>query len=386
MKTYYYWLLLLSLLSACTENKPAQSTSDSIPKTIIKGDQPNQAFLKFSNSLELFEPKKAIDYPPSEWGRIYVDTSSRIAETDLNRFIRPNFKKYQNTTDSLISFVKKEDLLRIPGYMIGRVKHQNEQQVTIILLFLQTETLAVTHKHFVLSYHSSKSGKPLGYDLLSGTVISPQAIKSYFGRWGVRKQGVLINRSVYITQKRHYNSQKYKVIFNKGIARKEASRNKEEILYSLQGSPKTINGVQYRRHCDSDVGYCVDFPYQLFTFSMRRALLGIDEEFESEDGRAKLVFYRSMPSLLDHYLDKEGRFDWQKYFTVSKKITEESVKKLTYTYLNDDYFVLSGIQKDGRIFYEKHVGETHFSLVYPKTQKAVYDKVVEQLGKSFRVK
>ncbi len=382
------YLICLTLWSACSGDQPTQQTNDGLSEVNLKqSPQPaHLAFARWTDTLPTIKLPQAIDYPATEWGKIEMNGPRATDDAEIKGLIATNFKQYHYAKDSLVAFVKQADLQHALVYPIGKVKYHHAQQVTILLLFLQTTTPALSQKHYVLSYHHRKTGQPLGYDLLAGMVRSPRQHRQYYGRWGIQKHQVWINRFCFKNPDSGLRqAQKYKVIFNQTTKPQSRPRAQPERLYALSGTSKEVQGIRYRRHCDEKVGYCVSLPYEVFTYSARTAELGISEDFVSGDQQATLLFYRDVSNEAT-FRNSEGQFDQKRYFNISKKTMAEDGHQLTYTYYHQNYFVLSGIRRDGRIFYEKHCGATHFALVYPAAQKAKYDKIVTQISKHFRVK
>lgn len=64
--------------------------------------------------------------------------------------------------------------------------------------------------------------------------------------------------------------------------------------------------------------------------------------------------------------------------------------KLTYTPVSDTWFVLSGV-KENQIFYERitFVCDGRYiygwQLIYPVSRKRIYDRIVEEINRSYRV-
>ncbi|HAS40346.1 MAG TPA: hypothetical protein DCS93_07695 [Microscillaceae bacterium] len=371
---------LFCVLSACSDQKNAPPETDQIAETSTKRQSIDSAFIQLRDYYREFDPKEVLDYPSTEWSKIYVDEEKRLVNEEAKRLLKANIEQYNNPQDSLITFVKKSDLLRASIYPVGRLNYSQKQKVTILLSFLKTETKAFTQKHYLLSYFSSVSGQPLGYDLLAGVVNHTAA---YYGRWGIRNQQIWINRFGLKKPGGNFKAQKYKVAFNQTLVKQP--RASEERLFTLLGTPKNIQGVKYRFHSDVKAGYSIGFPYEVFTYSARTAAKGVSEDFVSKDQQAYLTFYRTY-SIKTTFVDQQGQVDWKKYFNSHKQAASTNGSQLTYSHFGKNYFVLSGIRKDGRIFYEKHQDNIHFSLVYPKAQKTTYDGIVAHLVQTFRVK
>ena len=380
-----FWSTFFCLFLACSERKNTQQSAEHIPKIAPESELLNPAFTKLINKFQDFKPQKIIDYPPTEWGKIYVDQEKRLTNREVEQLLKTNIEQYSNLQDSLITFVKKLDLQKASIYPVGQLKHSQEQKITILLLFLKTETKAFAQKHYLLSYFSSKSGKPLGYDLLAGMVRNTKGSWQYYGRWGIRNQQVWINRFCLKKSGENFKAQKYKVVFNQALTKQSKARASEERLFELRGTPKNIQGIKYRFHSDKKVGYSIGFPYEIFTYSASTATLGVSEDFVSQDQKAQLTFYR-VYTIDEAFINQQGQINWKKYYNSHKQAAASDGNKLTYSYFDKSYFVLSGIREDGRIFYEKHQGNTHFSLVYPKAQKSTYDNIAKHLVQTFKVK
>ena len=64
----------------------------------------------------------------------------------------------------------------------------------------------------------------------------------------------------------------------------------------------------------------------------------------------------------------------------------ESIGKITYGIRGDNWFAISGIKENKTIYFKSYIGTgaiNHLYIEYPRDQKDKYDKIVEDIAKSF---
>lgn len=129
--------------------------------------------------------------------------------------------------------------------------------------------------------------------------------------------------------------------------------------------------LTYDTYCNSRFDYCVEYP----------TILAPQPEAENGDGRIfvsqnkKVTLFAWGSNALDEDLE-------------SKLETTIRNKKVVYKAVKKDWFIVSGYNKDGNIFYQKTIlADGVFKTVlleYPTAEKPTYDKVCEKLAKSFK--
>ncbi len=123
-------------------------------------------------------------------------------------------------------------------------------------------------------------------------------------------------------------------------------------------------------------GFAIDYPQNLLT-PQGEATNGDGQRFVSRDGQAELLAYGAY-NALEQSLD-----------ALLKSDAGRNGRRTTYKTGHADWFVISGYEPDGRIFYQKTMlrGDTlySFELTYPQLQKDQYNPLTGRIGKSFRI-
>ncbi len=129
--------------------------------------------------------------------------------------------------------------------------------------------------------------------------------------------------------------------------------------------------LTYDTYCNSRFDYCVEYP----------TILTPQPEADNGDGRIfisknkKVTLFAWGSNSLDEDLASQ---------------LENTVrdKKVVYKAVKKDWFIISGYNKDGNIFYQKTIlSDGIFKTIlleYPIAEKPTYDKVCEKLAKSFK--
>lgn len=347
-------------------------------------DSTGRIFADFLKLIDTVTIDQTLDIPYIPWHKIAFSPSTLIARGHLDLFVRKNLEHFHNEEDSLIEFVDKTKLLKMPGHYICRFKHPHQAQISIILLALvENEHQAPGTKYYLLIYNRTTTGEPLGYDLLAGfTNESSEEPQVFQGRLSLHNENILIERM----QMNGWKAQKYMVIFSQDEQTALQKVKSKAVTIPLSGLKKNIAGIHYQRHCHQNVMYCIDFPYEIFTYSASLAQEGISEDFLSYDQRSTLTVYRNH-QVYEGFRGVNGSFDMKRYFDNCKKTIEESGKTITYSFFNEEYTIFSGLAPNRIIFYEKHLNQNYTiiaaSLLYPVEQKTLYNKIAEQLHASF---
>lgn len=132
--------------------------------------------------------------------------------------------------------------------------------------------------------------------------------------------------------------------------------------------------TNYNTYTNARFGYKISYPSDLL-IPQGEADNGDGQSFEGE-GAKMMVFGTNL--LLNKTLSKE-------YQSVIK---ERGARNVTYKIISKNFFVVSG-KTGGKIFYQKTMRNSQdqfisFVIDYDESQKAVYDKAVEKMVKSFK--
>lgn len=146
--------------------------------------------------------------------------------------------------------------------------------------------------------------------------------------------------------------------------------------------------TQYKQHCGNKretnaIDYCIQLP-NIFELKKIEYQIGISETFEAKDKSAELVFFTNVQDQM--FVIDEG---FEKYYKSYKKVTIESGSKVTYTAQPKNAYIISGIDKEGYIFYEKLLLKDDSqvilaSLRYKPAQKDFYGKLIKPMFDSFQ--
>ena len=141
-----------------------------------------------------------------------------------------------------------------------------------------------------------------------------------------------------------------------------------------QGAPA---GTEYR---NPKFGFSVRLPTEVFpggpTRNQEAGAMWI-----SRDARARLVA-AAQPNVTGESLQSYRKFLMEQTYNEAT---------LDYTPIKDNWFVLSGINKDGQTFYERvtFVCDGRYiygwQLQYPSADKQRYDRIVEAIHRNYRV-
>lgn len=138
----------------------------------------------------------------------------------------------------------------------------------------------------------------------------------------------------------------------------------------------------YRKYCNKRFDYCIDY---LKNFVPQKESSNQDGQvFLSNDKKAKIRTYGAFPiegvnnTLKDEYILSKSNYE------------------ITYEVIKNNWFIISGFNKDGEIFYRKtrlkkirdylgngsnNVFQT-LMITYPKNQSKLYSKYCEKIHKS----
>ncbi len=129
--------------------------------------------------------------------------------------------------------------------------------------------------------------------------------------------------------------------------------------------------LTYDTYCNSRFDYCVEYPTTL------------EPQPEAENGDGRLFISKNKKVKLFAWANISLDEDLE-----SKLETTIRGKKVVYKAVKKDWFIVSGYNKDGNIFYQKTILSNGIFktviLEYPIAEKPTYDKVCEKLAKSFK--
>lgn len=129
-----------------------------------------------------------------------------------------------------------------------------------------------------------------------------------------------------------------------------------------------------RQYCNARFAFCIDYPKN---FIMQAAPENGDgRTFKSKDGTVKMLAYGSNNSLMEKL---STRFNAES--------SSSDTRKVTYKLFKPDFFVISGVENKN-VFYQKVLFKNDeyktFLIIYPVTQKKIYDAVTAKIAASFK--
>ena len=149
-----------------------------------------------------------------------------------------------------------------------------------------------------------------------------------------------------------------------------------------------IQGIEYHQYCNASIGYCIDLASNVFTFHSQTEKEALVECFISKDQQATLIVRKGGY----HHTDKEGVPDLRGFFNALKRNYtppfSDSTFQLTKASLYKRHCEFAGFKNDGLLFREicflkgKHI--IGLQIWYPRRQKLLYDKIVQQFIQSFK--
>jgi|GEM_PF-1350474 len=147
----------------------------------------------------------------------------------------------------------------------------------------------------------------------------------------------------------------------------------------------TDTALPYDQYCNGRFNFCIDYPPQL-----------MDIQPESENGDGCIFKNKKSEECLRVYgrynADVEGNA-----VTIAEQFKTDLASKNTsrsggnssvsYQKLGHDFFVISGME-NGKIYYQKTILKNDFFayaiLRYEEDEKVLFDKISEQIFKSFK--
>ena len=140
----------------------------------------------------------------------------------------------------------------------------------------------------------------------------------------------------------------------------------------------------YKSYCNNRFTFCVNYPANLVN-PQPESTNGDGCEMRAKQGKAKVTTWGNYAPTYAI----EGTSDFDRKAEV-KKVFEDAMvgKTITYKVLKDTWFVLSGTDKEGNIFYHKSMfQDLAFITVlieYPKAEKATWDKQCGKISNSLK--
>lgn len=140
------------------------------------------------------------------------------------------------------------------------------------------------------------------------------------------------------------------------------------------------DSIHYGSYCNQRYHFCIDYPKD-YLIPQGESGSEDGQAFKSADGADRLLAYRD----LRDNMDPDVKFNIKT--TYEEDLKDENIKEVTYKKLGRDFYVISGYNKKGQIFYQKSMisdGQLMTCLLeYREADKALFAKISEHVFHSF---
>lgn len=319
------------------------------------------------------------------------DSNELIKEIYMKQFVNRCLNAYDEGEDSLHHFVKlKTTLFGLQGQYLGKIPYP-DANVTVLLVRLFDPAYFYTsykRNYNLLCFFDSQTGDALGYDIVSGVLKKSHESHHFGGRLHLKNQQLIVEQtSGYDTLPNRYHGQIYRL--HTKAYKGNLYLRKTLSTIALEGETKKIGGVAYRKYCNTEIGYCVDLPSQIFVYNNRRTdeYLSLGEHFISQDQQSFLSviqkkwfpdrYGKTHPvDLPTYYASERNNFQSNDHLTHHRS-------KLGKDFCAFEYTIIKQI-----CIYEQHIvnaqGITTLNLTYPISQRWRYVPIIRQLERTFR--
>ncbi|HAS44658.1 MAG TPA: hypothetical protein DCS93_29540 [Microscillaceae bacterium] len=372
------------------EDKQCETEKTKTRKPKLSSNPLKKDFTDFLEKFPVIHLNKTYDLPQITKRNAPPDSSQIINSIYMRRFVRRAIRLYSVDEDTVTNFVKEGTLLRLSGLYVGRLNYSSgdqNQMTTVLVKLFDPDNYYTTkiHAYQLLCFFDTNTGEALGYDLVTGHKNA-----KYFQDFQSRLH--LINHQLVVEKTASgedflCRGQKYRVNVGKYLGYKRLKKSSIEALtLPLKEAKKTIQGVDYQTYCNSQIGYCVDVPFKVFTYATYTGEEIPSEHFVSKDQQSLLMIKKKR----FYYEDSLGRPDYQAYFKYHgySKSPSDTINRLIKSRLYKDYCEFVVFRNNGLAFREVHFfRKKHIIRVllwYPQRQRPRYEKIARQIIKSFK--
>lgn len=145
-------------------------------------------------------------------------------------------------------------------------------------------------------------------------------------------------------------------------------------------SANAQNNIKYKTYCNSLYPFCADYPSTIL-IPQGESDSRDGQIFMSKNEQNELRVYREFIDFGNDDNELTLKYQFNKQIKARKN-------KITYKKLNQDFFVISGYNAKGQIFYKKtYLFEKDLYtciLTYNVSEKELYNKIAEHVFKSFK--
>lgn len=139
--------------------------------------------------------------------------------------------------------------------------------------------------------------------------------------------------------------------------------------------------VDFKRYCNERFKYCIDYPANFI--GRQESANGDGQTFVSFDKKATITTYGFLVQENSNFKDNLDI----RYNNILKN------KNVTYKVKTKDFFIVSGFENDGKIFYQKSKKSKDYytpeneivktvEIVYPRSQTKIYNDYCKKISKS----
>ena len=155
------------------------------------------------------------------------------------------------------------------------------------------------------------------------------------------------------------------------IARKLPSDEENEAIRTLNNGEPDLENFTYLRYYNYRFDFSIDYPSFLTPGTPPENGDGLDFAFGKD---YEMVVYGGLNAY---------EITWPEIFESDKKESD------TYSVLKDNWYVLSGVDEDGNVYYRKSI--LHDNIIYtvifsyPQSRKEAFDSIVKHVLESFAI-
>jgi hypothetical protein len=140
------------------------------------------------------------------------------------------------------------------------------------------------------------------------------------------------------------------------------------------------DSIRYDSYCNQRYHYCIDYPKD-YLIPQGESGSGDGQAFISADKANRLLAYRD----LRDNIDPDVKFKLETAY--QEDLKDENIKEVTYKKLGQKFYVISGYNKKGNIFYQKRMlsdGQLITCLLeYRMADKDIFSRISEHVFHSF---
>jgi hypothetical protein len=134
------------------------------------------------------------------------------------------------------------------------------------------------------------------------------------------------------------------------------------MVWILSTNPLRFSDKNNYKYCNSRYGYCIEYPSS-FLYPQKESYNG--------DGRVFTTHAKQEAMRVWGYLDQDlngNTIDLKQSFKIEKKSLLDERAFITFEFLSDTYYVLSGIKDDHRFYQKTIIKRNAFATAITSTE------------------